>query len=174
MSSDVQPRSNEALRKASGYLFALIVFLVGTLIALWMGAGRALVGAGGDFMPWYLASMTLVFVVLQALISWRLLVAVKLGFPIRPRTVVFIVLSWALGIAFGFLVPDMVDGTLVSAFSLLVDPAGADPTIIEFAIGFSNPLGIISIGVSAAALIIAWMDSKHKKLPSRNPYEVRD
>lgn len=158
------------LRKAIAHIFSLLVFLIGGLIGIWMGIGRGLFGAGGELIPWYLWTMTPIFIVCQVMLSWRLFIAIERDYPIRPRTVVFIVLSWLLGIAFGLFVPDIVDGEIVSAFSKLVDPAGQDATLIEFALGFSNPLGIVAIGIAIVALIIAWIDSVGKKLPNRNPY----
>ncbi|MGB3413301.1 MAG: hypothetical protein WBA28_01150 [Microbacteriaceae bacterium] len=157
--------------RVSGILLSVLVLIVGALLGLWMAAGRALFGAGGDLVPILMYSMLPAFVVVQFVIAVFLLKTVLAGYRIHARTIVFIFLSWMAALGFGFMVPDSVQGELVSAFSKLVDPNGLDGTAIEFAIGFSNPLGILSIGLSVVAAVLAWVDSRGRRLPSRNPYE---
>lgn len=151
-------------------VLSLLIALIGAGIAAWMAAGRSLFDAGGDMVPVFSFSILPAYAILQFVVAFFVLRIALEGTRLHVRTMVFLVLSWLVGFGFGCMVPDTVDGTVVSAFSQLF--SGLDAKIaLDFAIGFSNPLGIIAFALTVVAGVLAWVDSRGRRLPSRNPYE---
>ena len=166
ISSEAQPKQP----RPGLIALSLVVAVVGAGVAAWMAVGRSLFGAGGDMVPVFTFTILPTYAILQFVVAFFVLRIGLDGTRLHIRTLVFLLLSWLVGFGFGLMVPDTVDGTVVSAFSQLF--TGQDTKIaLDFAIGFSNPLGIISFALTVVAGVLAWVDSRGRRLPSRNPYE---
>lgn len=129
--------------------------LVGLLLALWMGAGRWLFGIGGELSWWYVPLITVGYALLQLWLVRRLRITRERGRRTSRSTIVSLVLSWLCALGFGFTVPDIVGGELVSILSHL---GGAE--WLEMSIGICNPLGIIAFACAVAAVAFAAADAR--------------
>lgn len=115
-----------------------------------MGAGRWLFGVGGELTWWYVPLISLPFAALQLWTAHRLQIAADRGRRIGRAPVVALALSWACAVAFGFTVPDLVGGELVSILSHL-----AGPESLGMSIALCNPFGILAFATTIAALAFA-------------------
>lgn len=127
-----------------------MIVVAGVVSALWMGFGRFLFDVGGELTWWYAPLVALPYLLLQLLVFQKILSAEKRGRKVRPAPFVALVLSWACALGFGFTVPDLVNGELVSILSFL----GGEQWL-SMSIAFCNPLGILAFATSIAALIFA-------------------
>lgn len=139
----------------------LVIGGAGVLCAAWVVLGRGLFGLLGSFTPLYVGILGLPIIFLHLLIARGLVRTAKLGFATRPRTLITLIVAWLLMIVLGFTIPDKVDGSIHSIMT--GDTAG----LIGMAIGISNPLGIISIGLLVASVICTVFDA-------RDPHESED
>ena len=115
-----------------------------------MGAGRWAFGIGGELTLWYVPLIMLPFAVLQLAVVHRMRVAERRGRPIGRPVYLATAVAWVCAIGFGFTVPDVVDGKLVTIFSLL-----AGESQLGMSIALCNPFGIIAFAGMIAALIFA-------------------
>lgn len=128
----------------------VVIVVAGVVSALWMGFGRFLFDVGGELTWWYAPLIALPYLILQLLVLQRILVAEKRGRRVPRAPFVALALSWVCALGFGFTVPDLVDGELVSMLSHL----GGEQWL-GMSIAFCNPLGILAFATSIAALIFA-------------------
>lgn len=115
-----------------------------------MGAGRWAFGIGGELTLWYVPLIALPFAILQLAVVHRMRVAERRGRPIGRAVYLATAVAWACAIGFGFTVPDVIDGQLISILSLL-----AGESQLSMSIALSNPFGIIAFSGIIAALIFA-------------------
>lgn len=128
----------------------LVLAIVGCAIALWMGAGRWAFGVGGELTLWYVPAITIPYVWLQLWMIRRLRIAADRGRPVGRAPFVTLALSWASAIGFGFTVPDVVDGELVTILSSF-----GGQFWFEMSTALSNPFGIIAFALMIASLAFA-------------------
>jgi len=132
---------------------------VAVILALWMGFGRWLFGIGGHMTWWYAPLIALPFLILQWWTLQRMSVARSRGCRIGRAPIVALVLSWLCALGFGFTAPDIQAGgsaglTGDGSASILSHLAG--PEWIGMSIALCNPLGIIALALSIAALGFAF------------------
>ncbi|WP_143539156.1 hypothetical protein [Rothia nasimurium] len=126
--------------------------------ALWITAGRALFGAGGDLMLIFAVSFGPALLALL-LVAWgysrRELklheAGVRAGLP--PITALVLASTWVMAGIFGMLVPDRLDGRNVSASATLL---GQD--FIGLSAAFGNTTGILTFSFAVATLLLAISD----------------
>lgn len=115
-----------------------------------MGAGRWVFGIGGELTWWYVPLIAVPFAALQVWAARRLQIAAHRGRRIGRAPFVALMLSWACAVAFGFTVPDLVGGELVSIVSHL-----AGPESLGMSIALCNPFGILAFATAIAAVAFA-------------------
>lgn len=115
-----------------------------------MGAGRWVFGIGGELTWWYVPLIAVPFAALQVWAARRLQIAADRGRRIGRAPFVALMLSWACAVAFGFTVPDLVGGELVSIVSHL-----AGPESLGMSIALCNPFGILAFATAIAAVAFA-------------------
>ena len=139
-----------------------VIVIVGLLAALFMGFGRFLFGVGGELTWWYAPLIALPFFLQQLFALQRMIIAERRGRSVGRSVYVALVLSWLCALGFGFTVPDLVGGELVSVLSHL-----AGDSWIGMSIALCNPLGILAFATSIAAVIFA-------NLAGRDPRPTED
>ena len=115
-----------------------------------MGVGRWAVGSGGELTLRYVPLIASPFALLQLAVVHRMRVAERRGRPIGRAVYLATAVAWVCALGFGFTVPDVVDGQLVSIFSLL-----AGESQLSMSIALCNPFGIIAFAGIIAALIFS-------------------
>jgi hypothetical protein len=135
---------------------AVLVLLVGLLVAAWVSVGRAFFGIAGELTQVYVFTLGLVVFLLHAFIAEALLRAAQHGHRTRTATVAMLVASWACGILLGLVIPD------ATAQGLQTILTGAEEPGLSIAIGVANPLGIIMLVTAIVALVLARGDAKGK------------
>ncbi|MGM0930279.1 MAG: hypothetical protein ACQEXN_11275 [Actinomycetota bacterium] len=153
MSSTFVP-SSAAVRQR--FLPSLVLWLalpMAVLVPLWVVAGRALFGIGGQMVLWLGISLGPALLVLLLLTGIKLAEAARQGVLLPVRAVVAPALAWLAAIAFGFTVPDFGggagDGT--SVVSLL-----AGPSALGMSTALCNPCGIIAMALTIASTVFAF------------------
>ncbi|MFC4224277.1 hypothetical protein [Lysinibacter cavernae] len=152
--SSGQPVS-ELTRPARPIAFGVVVMVIGILLAWWMTAGRALFGVSGDMVTWFAFTLGPVVAAIQIMTGIAIIRTARLGFHLRRSTVVCLSITWAVGLLFGLTVPDTTADGLESAFSTF-----GGPVALEIGIGFSNPLGVITVAMAIFALVFSIRDSR--------------
>lgn len=137
------------------------------LSALWIVAGRSLVGAGGTLVPIFAISLGPVLVCIMIVAAYFSAKELKLqkagtraGLP--PVTALVWCMTWLLALIFGFLVPDRLDGTVVSAASSVLGP-----DFIGLSAGFGNPAGILTYAFATASLLLSFSNWRKAESASR-------
>ncbi|MCU1419249.1 hypothetical protein [Mycetocola sp.] len=141
-------------RSARGGGLALVVTLGGILLAAWIVAGRVLFGVSGVLVPVFALTLGPLIVLLHVLAGLGIRRAVRAGYRIRPSTVVPLVMSWISGVLFGLTVPE----AMPELRSVLAD--GSEPWAVEMSTALCNPLAIICVGTSVAAVIFAHVNAR--------------
>ncbi|QZY53185.1 hypothetical protein [Leucobacter tenebrionis] len=141
------------------------IVLVGTILALWMCAGRWLFGIGGSLTWWYAPTIGLVFVALHLWLAHRVGVTRARGKRTGRSTIVALSLAWACAVGFGLTVPDLVGDELVSVLSLAAGSAFSG----EMSIALCNPLGILAFALVIASIAFAYADARDPK-PEEDEY----
>lgn len=119
-----------------------------------MSAGRWAFGIGGELTWWYVPTIGLIYAWLSLWTARRIRIVGERGRSLGRAPIVMLALAWACAIAFGFMVPDLVNGELVTIVSLWFGPELHDVTV-GIAAGICNPLGIIAFACQVAALAFA-------------------
>lgn len=142
--------------RRQGFLRSLVLWLVlpmAVLVPLWVVAGRSIFGIGGQMVLWLGISLGPVLLVLFLLAGAKLIETARCRMQLPFRAVVALVLSWLLGLAFGFTVPDYGGGAGEGA-SVLSFLAG--PSALGMSTAVCNPFGIITVALSVAATVFAY------------------
>lgn len=142
----------------------LLVIGLGTVLALWMAAGRWLFGIGGNLTWWYLPTIGLIYVLLHIWLVRRLRLTATKSRRTSRGTIVSLVLSWVNAIAFGITAPDRHEGQLTTIISHLAGDAW-----LEMAIALCNPFGIIAFTLVGTAIGFAISDSREPKPEEDDP-----
>lgn len=142
--------------------FGIATIAIGTLVAAWMTAGRALFGVAGEMVPWFAATILPVMAGLCIAAGAMMLRAARRGHPLRPATRSTMIVSWVLGLLFGLMVPDTTADGLASVLSVL-----GGPVALEIGIGLCNPLGIVAVVLAVFSLALAFRDSQGPRRRSR-------
>lgn len=143
----------------------LVVAVIGVALAVWMGAGRWVFGAGGSFTWWYLPAITLPYAALQLWMVNRLAVAAQRGRRAGRSPFVALALSWVCALGFGLTVPDRVNGELTTLMTEL-GGEGWQP----MAIALSNPFGIVAFTTLIISLVYAHVAGRDPK-PEEDEYD---
>lgn len=137
------------------------------LSALWVVAGRSLVGAGGSLVPIFAISLGPVLAVMMLVAAYfsgkemKLQKAgLRVGLP--PVTALVWCSTWLMALVFGFLVPDRLDGAVVSAASSVL---GHD--FIGLSAGFGNPAGILTYAFATASFLLSLSNWRRAESVSR-------
>jgi len=139
----------------------ILVLLAGIALAAWVGLGRALFGIAGDLAIVYTLTLGTLIVVLHLLIAWSVVRAARRGYRHRPATIGTLVTSWACGVLLGLLIPDITATGLQTILTRGEEPA------LGIAIGFANPLGVITLVFAVVAAVAARGDAAGRAhLPS--------
>ncbi|KQV06548.1 hypothetical protein [Leifsonia sp. Root112D2] len=131
----------------------ILVIIGGMLLAIWIGFGHALFGISGDLSLLFVL-MAAVVVTLQLFLGRAVILTARHGYRTRPRTMVIITLGWACGVLFGLTVPD------VTSHGPQTILTGSHEPALGIAIGVTNPAGIICLGLTIAALVLAHGDAR--------------
>jgi len=129
------------------------VLLIGLLLALWIVAGRFLFGIGGELTFAYLL-LGILIVILHVYIGRALTRASARGFRVRPSTRGALIASWGCGALLGLTIPDLTPDGLQTILT------GSTQPWLEVAIGVANPAGILTIGFTIIALVLANQDAQ--------------
>ncbi len=108
----------------------------------------------GSMTGIYAMLLGLPIVVLHLLIARAVARTARRGFVTRPSTFVTLILAWLCFAVLGLTIPDRVDGVWHTIIT------GDTNGIIGMAIGISNPMGIIGVGMCVASLIFASLDAR--------------
>ncbi|MFD2839440.1 hypothetical protein ACFSYH_02520 [Populibacterium corticicola] len=138
----------------------------GLLSAAWVVFGRGLFGLLGSFTGLYILLLGLPIITLHLLIARNISRTTRSGHPTQPRTLIVMSGAWLCFTLLGFLIPDRIDGTLHAVAT------GDTPGQIGLAIGFSNPMGIIGIGLCVATIICAHFDARGPQPSEDELYEA--
>ncbi|MFW0182223.1 hypothetical protein ACN082_01775 [Rothia sp. CCM 9417] len=165
-----EARSHPYLMRQGGLLTRAIFYLAvpwALLSALWVVAGRSLFGADGSLLPIFAISLGPILAGLMLAAAYFSGKEMKLqkagkraGLP--PRTALVWGATWLMALIFGFLVPDRLDGTVVSAASSLL---GGD--FIGLSAGFGNPAGILTYAFATASLLLSLSNWRRAESVSR-------
>lgn len=137
------------------------------LSALWVVAGRSMVGAGGSLVPIFAISLGPILagiMLVAAYFSGKEMKLQKAGkrAGLPPVTALVWCTTWLMALIFGFLVPDRLDGTVVSAASAIL---GSD--FIGLSAGFGNPAGILTYAFATASLLLSLSNWRRAESVSR-------
>lgn len=131
-----------------------LIAVAGTAVAAWISLGRTLFDRGGSLVLVYAFTLGLLFVILNVFTGLAIARARQRGHRVRPRTWLCIAASWVLGMLLGLLLPD------ITAEGLQTVVSGPTEPMLGIAIGFANPVGIFSIGITITALVLARLDAR--------------
>lgn len=163
---DVRQDAPAPLRRAGGVLRRVMFYLslpMALLCALWITAGRLLLGAGGDLVPIFAVSFgpaLLGILVVAWVYSAQELKLQKRGVAAGLPPVTTLVLSgtWVMALIFGIFVPDRLEGQNVSAFAALLGPQA-----MGISAAFGNTTGILTFSLAIATLLLAISDYRTAK-----------
>lgn len=147
--ADGGDQSRPARSPATG----ILITIVGLLVAAWVGFGRVPFGVAGELTPVF-ALVALLIGTLQAFAGRAAFVAARRGHRLGVWTVIVVAFSWAWGIVCGFTLPDL------TAIGLQTIATGPHQPALGFAIGVTNPAGILTIALSIAAVVLAYRDAR--------------
>lgn len=126
----------------------------GVLLAAWVAGGRILFGVAGSLTITYALTLGVALVVVHFFVGRAILRTARRGYRTRPATIATVIAAWGCGILLGWMIPDV---TPIGLQSILT---GATEPGLGMVIGLSNPLGIIMLGMSVAALVLANIDAR--------------
>ena len=132
--------------------FGYVVIVGGFVLALWICFGRFLFGVGGSLTPIYVVTIGFLVATLHFFAGRAIGRTARLGRRTRPATIAMICVAWGYGILLGLMIPDMTANGLQTILSGATEPG------LGIAIGLANPLGIICLATSIAALVLAHGD----------------
>jgi hypothetical protein len=132
----------------------VLVACGGVVLAAWIVGGRHLFGVGGELTPVFAGTIGLALVALHFFAGRAIARTARRGRRTRPATVATLAVAWGCGILLGFTIPDITAHGLQTILSTLVGPGSLD-----LVVGLSNPLGIIMLATSIAALVLASGDA---------------
>lgn len=142
------------------------------LSALWVVGGRSLVGAGGSLMPIFAISLGPILAGIMLVAAYFSSKEMKLqkagiraGLP--PVTALVWCATWLMALVFGFLVPDRLEGGVVSAASSVLGDH-----FIGLSAGFGNPAGILTYAFATASLLLSLSNWRRAEAASRGVDEV--
>lgn len=145
------PRPGSALRR----VFPVIMVIAAAALALWIGFGRALAGVLGSLAWVYVLALALPVLVLHV-VAAALFRGDSLNYPSHAmslRGVLTAVASWVVTVGFGFFLPD---ATRHGTESILTSLTGPDMLGISY--GFANTLGVLSVAMAVALVLLALAD----------------
>lgn len=128
-------------------MLSRLLLPVSLVLALWMCAGHWLFNLGGWLTWWYLPTIGLVYVACHYWVMNRLGVIKAKGRTPGRGIIISLITSWVLAILFGFTVPNMHDGSLITLFDHF-----AGEEYRDLSIGLCNTIGVISITFLGAAV----------------------
>lgn len=150
----------DPVRTPHAGVFGYVAAVIGIAVALWIVAGRTLVGIDGDLVRWFAYSLGPVYAILNIFVARNIILTAKRGYNLRPSAVATLIISWVCGIGFGFLVPDITEHGLVSMVSL----SGGE-IAQEIGIGVANPLATVSVTLTIFALVLSGLSARGPKPP---------
>ena len=129
--------------------------------AVWVTAGRTLVGAAGSLTGIYAITLgPALFAVLGFAAHRARRDAARYEHPAAtPAFAVVQAVTWALALIFGFLIPDRLEGRVVSGLSAVL---GDD--LVGLSAGFGNTFGILTFVGAFSCLILAWTEERRSRL----------
>ena len=122
------------------------------LLSLWVAFGRGLVGLLGALTPVYAAAIALPLLVLHV-VAAALFRRDALNYPshaVSLRGILTAAVAWLVTAAFGFFLPDATAQGMQSVFTRV---AGAG--YLELGYGFVNILGVLSVAMAVALVLLA-------------------
>ncbi|WP_144828048.1 hypothetical protein [Kocuria rhizophila] len=151
-SQDREPAALSRPGSALSRSFPAVMVVVALLLALWVGFGRALAGVLGGLTPVYAVAIALPVLVLHV-IAAALFRRDALNYPshaVSRRAVLTAVGAWLVTLGFGFFLPDATAQGMQSVFTRV---AGAG--YLELGYGFVNILGVLSVAMAVALVLLA-------------------
>ncbi|RLP74949.1 hypothetical protein D9V32_10985 [Mycetocola tolaasinivorans] len=148
----------DPVRTPHAGVFGYAVVVIGLAVAVWITAGRMLVGIDGDLVRWFAYSLGPVYALLNIFVARNIIITARRGYRLRPSALATLIISWVCGIGFGFLVPDITANGLVSMVSL----SGGE-IAQEIGIGVANPLATVSVGLLIFALALSGLSTRGPK-----------
>lgn len=140
-------------RTARSPAAGILITIVGLLVAVWVGFGRVPFGVAGELTPVF-ALIALLIGTLQVFTGRAVIVTARRGHRLGAWTVIIVAFSWVCGIVFGLTLPDL------TATGLQTIATGPHQPALGFAIGVTNPAGILCIALSIASVAIANRDAR--------------
>jgi hypothetical protein len=135
----------------------------GVVLAAWVVGGRYLFGVGGDLTLVFACTLGPALVVLHFFVGRAIVRTARRGHRTRAATIATLAVAWGCGILLGFTIPDITANGLQTILSSLTSPGSLD-----LVVGLSNPLGIIMLATSVAALVLATGDAHGPQQPSED------
>lgn len=160
------PVTRPRLRRRGGAVLRLLTYLLVPMAcasAVWITAGRALLGAGGELVPIYAISFgpaLLAILLVAALFSYREMKLQEAGRQagLPPVTALVAASTWILAGFFGLVAPDRLDGRNISAAAALLGP-----DVIGLSAAFGNTSGILTFSFAIATLLLAISDYRRAR-----------
>lgn len=160
------PVTHPRLRRRGGAVLRLLTYLLAPMAcasAVWITAGRALLGAGGELVPIYAISFgpaLLGILLVAALFSYREMKLQEAGRQagLPPVTALVAASTWILAGFFGLVAPDRLDGRNISAAAALLGP-----DVIGLSAAFGNTSGILTFSFAIATLLLAISDYRRAR-----------
>jgi hypothetical protein len=137
----------------------VLVACGGVVLAAWIVGGRYLFGVGGELTPVFASTIGLALVALHFFAGRAIARTARRGRRTRPAVVATLAAAWGCGILLGFTIPDITPHGLQTILSTLAGPGSLD-----LVVGLSNPLGIVMLATSIAALVLASGDASGRPL----------
>ncbi|WP_449276889.1 hypothetical protein [Leucobacter sp. GX24907] len=135
-----------------------LAVLIGILLAIWMTVGHWAFGLGGPLTWWYVI-IGAAYIAIHLWVAYRIRLARDRGLRRGRSTVVALILSWTSAVGFGFTVPDLVNGELMSIVSHYAGSAFS----AEMSIALCNPFGILAFALLFAALGFSIADGREPR-----------
>lgn len=137
---------------------------VSVILAVWMTAGHWFFGLGGWLTWWYAPTIGLTYIGCHIWVMRRMRLTREKDYRTSRGTIVSLALSWLCAILFGFMVPNMHNGELVTLFD-----AAAGAEYQGLAIGLCNALGIIALALLGSAVGFSIADSRDPRPEMEEP-----
>lgn len=131
---------------------AMLVVFMGTLVSLWVAVGRALFDKMGSLTVVYVILVAIPVFLLHLFIARNLARVKVAGHVQRRATVNSLVTAWLCLVLFGLTLPDRPRASLETILTSDIEPWTG------MAVGIANPLGIIGIALTVAALFLSRTD----------------
>lgn len=130
----------------------VLVAMMGVVMASWVSFGRHLFDKGGPFTIVYVLLVGIPVVIMHLVIAKRLGRLARSAFQQSRATVTCLITAWVLFTGLGLTIPDRP----ISSLETIV--TGASEPWLGMAIGIANPLGIIGLALTVAALLLSKRD----------------